>query len=76
MMNEKERNELFMKELTTLSKKHGVKIWGCGCCGSPQLSTMKEEEIVEDALYVEGRQLQYIVPGTYEWDSFYDEEEE
>ena len=27
----------FLKELTELSKWHGIVIGGCGCCGSPFL---------------------------------------
>ena len=27
----------FLKELTELSKKYGIFIGGCGCCGSPFL---------------------------------------
>lgn len=27
----------FLKELTELTKKHGIYIGGCGCCGSPYL---------------------------------------
>lgn len=30
--------EAFMAELTALTHKHGVKIGGCGCCGSPWLA--------------------------------------
>lgn len=32
-----ERNhvEKFVKDLSALSKKHGLWIGGCGCCGSP-----------------------------------------
>jgi hypothetical protein len=25
----------FLRELSELSKKYGITIWGCGCCGSP-----------------------------------------
>jgi hypothetical protein len=30
-----DNEKAFLKGLTALSKKHGVVIWGCGCCGSP-----------------------------------------
>lgn len=30
----------FLEELTELSKKHGIEIYGCGCCGSPSLSPL------------------------------------
>jgi hypothetical protein len=29
--------ELFLAELSDLTRKHGIKISGCGCCGSPYL---------------------------------------
>ena len=29
--------EAFMAELTKLSQKHGIRVGGCGCCGSPYL---------------------------------------
>lgn len=35
-MNKKHKE--FLRELTKLSKKHGVAIDGCGCCGSPFIS--------------------------------------
>lgn len=37
-MNEKERVNTFLTELTALTRKHGIKISGCGCCGSPYLT--------------------------------------
>ncbi len=33
-----ERVEAFLVELSALSRKHGIEIGGCGCCGSPYLS--------------------------------------
>lgn len=27
----------FLSDLTELSRKHGIAIGGCGCCGSPWL---------------------------------------
>lgn len=34
----------FLADLTELSKKHGITIAGCGCCGSPFLSGMYPKE--------------------------------
>ena len=31
----------FLKELTELTKKHGLAIGGCGCCGSPFIFEVK-----------------------------------
>jgi hypothetical protein len=28
----------FLDELTELTRRYGIEIWGCGCCGSPGLS--------------------------------------
>jgi len=36
MINE-DRQAQFLKELAELSRKHGILIGGCGCCGSPYL---------------------------------------
>lgn len=33
----------FLKELTQLSQKYGIKVEGCGCCGSPALTPIKPE---------------------------------
>jgi hypothetical protein len=37
-----DRKEAFVKELTNLSRKHGIYIGGCGCCGSPSLDAIPE----------------------------------
>ena len=29
----------FLAELTELTKKHGIAIGGCGCCGSPWITS-------------------------------------
>lgn len=31
------KKELFLKELSELSKKYDIYIFGCGCCDSPYL---------------------------------------
>lgn len=34
--------DAFLKELTELTQKHGLKIGGCGDCGSPWVCDIKE----------------------------------
>ena len=34
----------FLIDLAVLSQKYGIKIEGCGCCGSPALVQIKPEE--------------------------------
>ena len=43
-MTTKERLYAFVKELGELTKKYDIEIWGCGCCGSPILFDLKNEE--------------------------------
>jgi hypothetical protein len=38
-----EEIDAFCKELTELSKKHKILIGGCGCCGSPFLAYLLDE---------------------------------
>lgn len=47
------RLELFLNELSELTKKYGFEIGGCGCCGSPWLNDEKEEFDVCDLCYDE-----------------------
>jgi GTPase involved in cell partitioning and DNA repair len=35
-----EQQEALLADLTELSRKHGIKIGGCGCCGSPYFTEM------------------------------------
>lgn len=32
-----DKKEIFLKELSELTKKYEIAIGGCGCCGSPYL---------------------------------------
>jgi len=38
--DEERRMHEFVVELTALTRKHGVSVCGCGCCGSPWLILM------------------------------------
>jgi hypothetical protein len=36
-MMDEEKTKKFLAELSSLSRKYGIEIAGCGCCGSPFL---------------------------------------
>lgn len=40
-----ERLQPFLEELTVLTTKYRISIGGCGCCDSPYLLDLKDEEI-------------------------------
>jgi len=42
----------FLKELTELSRKHKIYINGCGCCGSPYLTSPNWQYPVDDLVYL------------------------
>jgi len=48
----------FLNELTELTKKYGIEICGCGCCGSPFLDDF------------DGSQKHYIVTFTHYKDEY------
>lgn len=39
-----EREKEFIKDLTKLSRRYGVQIGGCGCCGSPFLGDIQKDQ--------------------------------
>ncbi len=41
----------FLEELKALTLKHRLVIGGCGCCGSPHLSSLDEDYIPEEGHY-------------------------
>ena len=50
MRPKNERTDKFLEELTELTKRHGIEICGCGCCGSPWLDDMIGNEYLGDNL--------------------------
>ena len=46
-----DRLENFLKELAELTQKYGIKIGGCGCCGSPFLHDLKGDDCNADNLF-------------------------
>lgn len=59
----------FLIALTELSRKHGIVVTGCGCCGSPSLRKLEPSQMVPDAGYGanDGSDVQWLAPGDYEW---------
>lgn len=53
MFTEKEKE--FLIGLTELSRKTGIIVTGCGCCGSPSLSDIGEEPKTEIDKKINGR---------------------
>jgi hypothetical protein len=66
-MNENEK--AFLIELTALSKKHGIAVDGCGCCGSPFLNTI--DSAPDEAGYAinpgELNDLRWSTPKDWNW---------
>lgn len=58
------REEKFLAELTELSRKYGIVISGCGCCGSPDLS---DETVGPEAYYRYENKLELMTPESYGW---------
>jgi hypothetical protein len=56
----------FVFELEALSRKHKLKIHGCGCCNSPYLAELTEGELVANAGYAicsATGQVEWYTPG-------------
>ena len=54
----KEEQRQFLKELAELTKKYGIVISGCGCCGSPSLEqTSDDGKYYADGFDSEGNAL-------------------
>lgn len=43
-----DKKDLFLKELSKLSKKHKVYIGGCGCCNSPYADDDNSKEVFQN----------------------------
>lgn len=50
----------FLNELSELTRKHGIKICGCGCCGSPWIEDIRTGNMVDNLEYNDEKQ-QYEV---------------
>ena len=57
----------FLKDLAALSRKHGITITGCGCCGSPALEDLTDLERHPAGGYVYTDYLQWACPSSFGW---------
>ena len=67
-LNEKERE--FIIGLNELTKKTGIAVGGCGCCGSPYLHEIDSEDISNGAGYGDNGKsdISWISPADhYDW---------
>lgn len=55
-MTQKEKIERFLNELSELTKRHGIAIHGCGCCGSPWIEDIETGASFDHLTYCEGKQ--------------------
>lgn len=54
-MNNKEKLNKFLEELSELSNKYGFAIGGCGCCGSPWVATIDHLVVADDLGFNNGK---------------------
>lgn len=57
------RRQAFLLELRELTRKHGVAIGGCGCCGSPWLDEDVDVSDERAGYSEDSGELRWIAPG-------------
>ncbi len=66
-----DRTRAFVLELSALTRKHGIAIGACGCCGSPYFGDLDDDDRRPDAGYSlsdVGDELRWVAPGDWELD--------
>lgn len=51
----------FLDDLAEITKKYGIEICGCGCCGSPWLRDMNQNRDIADQLTYDEQLEKYEV---------------
>jgi hypothetical protein len=74
-VTDEQRKMQFLDELAELTRKHGIAIGGCGCCGSPWLDLHTDvSDLRAGYSLCEGDQLKWISPGNArDWKRYQDE---
>lgn len=65
-----EKESAFLAELTELSKKHGIIVTGCGCCGSPSLHMQDCSNDQSGYGRDSSCDFAWVEPGSYEFDKY------
>ncbi len=60
MRQKNEREEMFLRELSELTEKYGIKICGCGCCGSPWLGELLGNDRLGEDLRFDDTKKKYF----------------
>jgi bacterioferritin-associated ferredoxin len=69
MSEQQTKEQEFLRGLAELSRRTGIIIGGCGCCDSPFLEVMTEEEAHPDAGYALIDEVRWVHPGEeYNWE--------
>lgn len=65
-----DQTRAFLLDLRELTLKHGIYIWGCGCCGSPNLDEISEKDREGEAGYrMHGdTDVEWAGPDKWGWD--------
>ena len=74
MKTTEDREHAFLSGLASLTRKTGIKIVGCGCCGSPEIVEASGAELVDqDAGYGYGYAGEVVWishADAYDWRNF------
>lgn len=60
--NKQELEDQFIMELTALTRKYGISIDGCGCCGSPYLDTETDTSDERACYFVNNGEIKWFTP--------------